>query len=65
MALAARGRDPVAQFLQMTDELIRERLIAAGVLTERDFDELAQAYDDRSFWFVSFTLFAAWGRRPD
>ena len=63
VALAARGRDPLAQFLQMTDELIRERLIAAGVLTERDFDELAQAYDDRSFWFVNFTLFAAWGRR--
>jgi SAM-dependent methyltransferase len=64
VALAARGRDPLARFLRMTDDLVRERFIAAGVLTERDFDELAQAYDDRSFWFVSFTLFGAWGRCP-
>jgi SAM-dependent methyltransferase len=60
----ARGGDPLAQFLQMTDELLRERFVAAGVLTEADFDEQGRAYDDRSFWFVGFTMFGAWGRRP-
>jgi hypothetical protein len=48
----------------MTDELVRDRIVAAGVLTEADFDELHWAYDDRSFWFMGFTLFGAWGRRP-
>jgi SAM-dependent methyltransferase len=62
--LAWRGGDSMARFLQMTDELLREPIVAADVLTEADFDELHLAYDDRSFWFVSFTLFGAWGRRP-
>jgi SAM-dependent methyltransferase len=64
VTLAWRGGDPMARFLQMTDELVRERFVAAGVLTEADFDELHRAYDDPSFWFVSFTLCGAWGRRP-
>jgi SAM-dependent methyltransferase len=64
VTLTARGGDPMARFLQMTDELLRERFVAAGVLTKADFDELRRAYDDRSFWFVGFTLFGAWGRRP-
>jgi SAM-dependent methyltransferase len=62
--LAARGGDPLARFLQMTHELIRDRFVAAGVLTDADFDELHQAFEDRSFWFVGFTLFGVWGRRP-
>jgi SAM-dependent methyltransferase len=61
--LTGRGGDPMARFLHMTDELVRERFVAAGVLTEADFDELNHAYNDRSFWFVGFTLFGAWGRR--
>ena len=64
VTLTCRGGDPMARFAQMTDQLLRERVVARGVLTEADFDELGRAYDDRSFWFVSFTLFAAWGRRP-
>jgi SAM-dependent methyltransferase len=63
VTLTARGGDPMARFVQMTDELLRERFVATGVLTEADFDELREAYDDRSFWFVDFTLFGAWGRR--
>jgi SAM-dependent methyltransferase len=64
VTLAGRGGDPVARFVRMTDQLLRERFVAAGVLTEADFDELSRAYEDRSFWFVGFTLFGAWGRRP-
>jgi SAM-dependent methyltransferase len=59
----ARGGDPMARFNLMTDELLRERFVAAGVLTEEDFDALERAYDDPSFWFVGLTLFGAWGRR--
>jgi SAM-dependent methyltransferase len=56
VTLIARGGDPLARFLQMTDELLRDRFVAAGVLTQADFDGLHRAYDDRSFWFVGFTL---------
>jgi SAM-dependent methyltransferase len=63
VTLTGRGGDPMARFIRMTDELSRERFVAAGVLTEADFDELNQACGDKSFWFVSFTLFGAWGRR--
>jgi hypothetical protein len=64
VTLTVRGGDPMARFMQMTDELLRAIFVAAGVLTEADFDELHRAYDDRSFWFVGFALFGAWGRRP-
>jgi SAM-dependent methyltransferase len=64
VTLTVRGGDPMARFMQMTDELLRARFVAAGVLTEADFDELHRAYDDRSFWFVGFKLFGIWGRRP-
>jgi SAM-dependent methyltransferase len=64
VTLAARGGDPLARFEQMTEKLVRDRMVAAGVLTEADFDELSRAYDDRSFWFVGYTFFGAWGRRP-
>jgi hypothetical protein len=50
--------------LLMTGKLVRDRIVAAGVLTEADFDQLERAYDDPSFWFVGFTMFGAWGRRP-
>jgi SAM-dependent methyltransferase len=63
VTLMGRGGDPQARFVQMTDELLRERFVAAGVVTEADFDDLHRAYDDRTFWFVGFTLFGAWGRR--
>jgi SAM-dependent methyltransferase len=61
---AGRGGSPAARFSQMSDQLLRGRFVAAGVLTEADFDERHPAYDDPSFWFVGFTSFGAWGRRP-
>jgi hypothetical protein len=64
VALPGRGGDPFARFIQMTDKLLRNRIVATGALTDADFDGLTRAYDDPSFWFVGFTLFGAWGRRP-
>jgi SAM-dependent methyltransferase len=64
VTLTARGGDALARFFQMSSELLRERFVAAGVLTEAEFDDLSRAYNDRSFWFVAFTIFGAWGRRP-
>jgi 2-polyprenyl-3-methyl-5-hydroxy-6-metoxy-1,4-benzoquinol methylase len=64
VTLIGRGGDPTARFARMTDALLRDRFVAAGVLTEADFDARDRAYDDRSFWFIGFTVFGAWGRRP-
>ena len=65
VTLVGRGGDRQARFAQMTDELLRPRFVAAGVLSDTDFEEKSRAYDDPSFWFVGFTSFGAWGRRPD
>jgi SAM-dependent methyltransferase len=64
VTLTARGGDPMARFARMSEDLLRGRFVAAGVLTEADFDERGRAYDDPSFWFAGFTIFGAWGRRP-
>ena len=64
VTLVGRGGSPIARFGRMTEELLRSRFVAASALTEADFDERDRAYDDPSFWFVGFTLFGAWGRRP-
>jgi SAM-dependent methyltransferase len=61
-AWAGWGGGPAARFWQMTDALLRERFVAAGLLTEADFDERDRAYTDPSFWFVAGTNFGAWGR---
>jgi SAM-dependent methyltransferase len=63
VSLVGRAGGRAARFWQMTDELLRGRFVAAGVLTETDFDERDRTYDDPSFWFAGFTLFGAWGRR--
>jgi SAM-dependent methyltransferase len=64
VTLASRGGEPLARFHQMTNELVRAQLVASGVLTDADFDELRRAYEDPSFWFVGLTMFGVWGRRP-
>jgi SAM-dependent methyltransferase len=64
VTLTGRGGDPLARFCRMTDTLVRDRMIAAGVLTGEDFDELQRAFDDPSFWFVGYTMLSAWGRHP-
>jgi SAM-dependent methyltransferase len=62
VTFTGRGRGPLACNRQMTLQLFRARCVAAGVLTEADFEELDRALDDPSFWFVGFTSFGAWGR---
>jgi SAM-dependent methyltransferase len=65
VSLTGRGGGATARFFQLTDALLRDRFVAAGVLTEADFDERDRTYDDPSFWLVGLTVFGAWGRRTD
>jgi 2-polyprenyl-3-methyl-5-hydroxy-6-metoxy-1,4-benzoquinol methylase len=64
VTLIERGGGPSGRCVRMTEELLRVRFVAAGLLTEADFDERNRAFDDPSFWFTGFTFFGAWGRRP-
>jgi SAM-dependent methyltransferase len=59
----SRGAGPGARFSQMSLAIVRGPLVAAGILTDADFDGLHRAYEDRSFCFADMTLFGAWGRR--
>jgi hypothetical protein len=59
----SRGSRPGARFSQMSMTIFGGPLVAAGVLTDADFDGLHRAYEDRSFCFADMTLFGAWGRR--
>jgi SAM-dependent methyltransferase len=61
--LFSRGGEDSAHTLQMSVELFRRPLVKVGVLSDADFDALHDAYDDPTFRFVVFTMFAAWGRR--
>jgi 2-polyprenyl-3-methyl-5-hydroxy-6-metoxy-1,4-benzoquinol methylase len=63
VALTGRGGGATARFFQMTGELLRDGAIAAGCLTDADFEERKPAYEDPSFWFVGLTVFGVWGRR--
>jgi SAM-dependent methyltransferase len=64
VTLTDRGGGPAARFIRMSEDLVRDRFVAAGVLTEADFAELDRAFDDPSFWFIGFTVFGVWGQRP-
>lgn len=60
-----RGGEPGARFFQASSRLVADKLLAAGVLTAADRDELLAAYDDATFSFAGMTLFGAWARRID
>jgi SAM-dependent methyltransferase len=62
--LIARGGDTVARCTRMTEELLRDHLVAVGALTVAEFEERSRAYDDPSFWFAGYTFVGVWGRRP-
>lgn len=57
-----RGGDKGARLTQMHVELARKALVAGGILTHDECDELIGICDDPSFDFVDVTSFAAWGR---
>jgi hypothetical protein len=48
VTLIGRGGDPTARLCQMTFQLLRDPLIAAGLFSFTDFNDLDRAYDDPS-----------------
>jgi hypothetical protein len=64
VAPVSRGGGRSARFYRMSNQVVRGPLVAAGALTQEEFEELQEAYWDPSFAFVGLALFGAWGRRP-
>ena len=58
-----RGGEAGAKWHRMNMQMLRERLVAAKVLTEKDCQEMERLFSDSAFYFVEVTLFGAWGRR--
>jgi hypothetical protein len=59
-----RGGSPLAaQFLRLTVEKLRTPVLAAGAVTEGDFDAAIEAFQDPSAVIVAPMTVAAWGRR--
>jgi len=60
-----RGGEPLARLNAMTVQALAKPMIAAGLLTQEQYDAFQRQFLDPSFYYLGLTLFAAWGKRPD
>jgi ubiquinone/menaquinone biosynthesis C-methylase UbiE len=58
------GGSPGALLLRSNYEQLRGAMVAAGYVTDEEFDEDVARLDDPSFFMPSPILWAVWGRRP-
>lgn len=58
-----RGEEAGAKWHRMNMQMLRERLVVAKILTEKDCREMERLFSDPAFYFVEVMLFGAWGRR--
>jgi hypothetical protein len=59
-----QGGQPGGRILGLTLVQLRDRLIASGRVTPRDFDTMIELCDDPQLSFLSPVIIAAWGYRP-
>lgn len=62
-ALPVRGGSPMARWLRSSYQLVDDRVVATGALTERELAAAYAAYDDPTFVDYTWLTIAAWGRR--
>lgn len=60
-----RGNTPQAQFWRLTWEQLRPQLTRSRLLSEWDVEEFIELLDDPDYAWLSPTIVAAWGRRPE
>jgi hypothetical protein len=63
-AYMMRGAHRSSLVLRHSLERVRERVLAAGSLTEEELDEALAVLDDPQTDVMSPLMIAAWGRRP-
>ncbi len=60
-----RGGSPWAEFLQLSAQQMRDKIIvASGTLSAERFDAALTLLDDPTFWAFAGAGIAVWGRRP-
>jgi SAM-dependent methyltransferase len=59
-----RGGSPTAQFWKLTLETLRERIVAADLLTDAAIGDAQRLLGDPDFWDLAPAFVATWGRRP-
>lgn len=59
-----RGGDPVADFDAATMQLAAKPLTGAGQLEQEQFAKILRLLQDPTFYYLGFTVFSAWGRKP-
>jgi SAM-dependent methyltransferase len=59
-----RGGAPTARFWSLTLETLRERIVAAELLTGEALDAAQRLLEDPDFWDLAPAFVAAWGRCP-
>jgi len=57
------GGSPLAEFWRLTFTQFRERMLDAGLVSERQADDICQLFANPEFAFTTFTVWAAWGKR--
>ncbi len=60
-----RGGDPTAQFDAATMQMAAKPLIGAGQLEQEQFNSILGLLQDPAFYYLGFTMFSAWGRKPE
>jgi SAM-dependent methyltransferase len=58
-----RGGSPHARLFRLTFTQLRERMVAAGLLTDQAVEQFLTLYDDPNFVSMSLVMMAVWGRR--
>jgi SAM-dependent methyltransferase len=61
----SRGGDPMAEFDATIVQMAAKPLIGVGQLTEEQFSNVLRLLQDPTFYYLGFTMFAAWGRKPE
>ena len=59
-----KGGEPLALAHIMASVHIKPMAISAGIVTERQWDEMTEQMMDPSHTYIDSTIFGAWGRKP-
>jgi len=59
-----RGGEPMTRFAAANLQAAAKPMIAAGLLTQEQYDSVQRLLLDSAFYYPGLTVFAAWGRRP-
>jgi hypothetical protein len=59
-----RGDDPMGRFMAASWVVAMKPMIAAGVLTEEQYENGLRLHKDPAFDHPEHTIFSAWGRKP-